>query len=140
MQFIAPIAKYFCQGDGLDIGGGKWPLEGAISVDISMGKNIELFFPDGKYDYIFSSHCLEHLVNPIAALELWKNRIHHGGVLFLYLPHPDMEYWRPENNRKHLHSWYPDQMVDILSTLGFKDIICSQRDMMWSFSVVGFVS
>jgi len=90
------------------------------------------------YDYIFSSHCLEHLADPISALEYWKTKIRKGGVLFLYLPHPEMEYWLPQNNRKHLHSWYPEDMVKIINDLGFTDVIYSERDLEWSFAVVGY--
>ena len=90
------------------------------------------------YDYIFSSHCLEHLRDPVSALENWKSHIKDGGVLFLYLPHPDMEYWLPQNNRKHLHSWYPEDISKIMEDLGYDNVIHSERDMFWSFSVVGY--
>lgn len=136
-RFIAPVAKHFCQGAGLDVGAGRWPLEGAISVELKDGGDA-MDLPAGPFDYVFSSHCLEHLQNPVAALEHWKSRLVEGGVLFLYLPHPDMAYWRPEHCRKHLHSWTPERMAQILQSLGFKNVIHSQRDMAWSFCVVGF--
>ena len=87
--------------------------------------------PDEKYDYIFSSHCLEHLVDPISALEHWKSRLKQCGVLFLYLPHPDMEYWLPQNCRKHLHAWQPEEMWKIVDDMGFYDVIHSDRDLAW---------
>lgn len=136
--FIRPVALHFCKGAGLDVGGGKWPLPGAVCVDLRNGQDA-MSLPGGVYDYVFSSHCLEHLPNTVAALEHWKSRIRPGGVLFLYLPHPDMEYWRPQHCRKHLHNWWPDEMALILSDLGFVDVINSERDMYWAFTVVGFV-
>lgn len=136
-QFIAPTAFHFCKGDGLDIGAGKWPLAWAQPVDIKDGGNA-MELPEGKFDFVFSSHCLEHLVNPISALEHWKSRLWTGGVLFLYLPHPEMTYWLPQRCRKHLHSWEPKAMANILRDLGFVDVIHSERDLAWSFSVVGF--
>ena len=136
-QFIEPVALKFCDGVGLDVGCGKWPLADAIPWDIECGLSA-YNLPPGDYDFIFSSHCLEHLDNPIQALIQWKESIKRGGVLFLYLPHPDMEYWLPQNNRKHLHSWHPKDIVKILVDLGYKNVIHSERDMMWSFSVVGF--
>jgi SAM-dependent methyltransferase len=135
-QFITPVARQFCKGSGLDIGAGKWPLPGAIPVELKDGGDA-MNLPEGLFDFIFSSHCLEHLANPIAALEHWKTRIVDGGVIFLYLPHPEMEYWRPENCRKHLHSWTPERMVEIIQALGFKNVMHSQRDLAWGFSVVG---
>lgn len=136
-QFILPVAKYFCKGDGLDIGCGDWPLEGATGVDVKHGGDA-MALPDGEYDYVFSSHCLEHLENPIAALKHWKSSLKAGGVLFLYLPHPDMEYWLPQNCAKHLHAWMPEHMAKILTDLGFINVIYSERDLAWGFCVVGF--
>jgi len=136
-QYIAPIALQFCKGRGIDVGAGKWPLHRAIPVDLADGGDA-LALPEGSFDYVFSSHCLEHLPNPVAALEHWKTRIKPGGVLFLYLPHPDMEYWLPQNNRKHLHSWFPADMQRLVADLGFTDVIHSERDLAWSFAVVGF--
>jgi SAM-dependent methyltransferase len=134
---IVPAALELCQGVGLDVGCGKWPLPGAIPVDLATGGDAMKLPPRvGGYDYIFSSHCLEHLADPIGALEHWKASLRKGGVLFLYLPHPDMEYWLPVNNRKHLHSWQPREMVKMLRDLGFADVMHSERDFAWSFTVV----
>lgn len=137
-QHIAATAKHFCVGVGLDVGAGKWPLPGARPIDATRGGDA-MALPEGLWDYVFSSHCLEHLPDHIAALEHWKSRIRPGGVLFLYLPHPDMRYWRPESCRKHRHLFYPADMADALRALGFVDVIHSERDMAWSFCVVGWV-
>lgn len=146
-QFIAPIAKFFCRGVGVDVGSGRWPLEGAVAVDSSSphdkydayhlpsNENRELH---GLWDYVFSSHCLEHLVNPVEALLHWKNSLRSGGVLFLYLPHPEMLYWQPTRNRKHLHIWQPAHVAFMLRDLGFTGVIHSERDLAWSFAVVGW--
>lgn len=136
-RFIVPIAQQFCVGEGVDVGPGRWPFPGATPVDIGP-EHSAMSLPDGPFDYVFSSHCLEHLQNPVAALEHWRSRLKPGGVLFLYLPHPDMEYWLPQNCRKHLHTWSPGQMRRILIDLGFWDVLASERDLAWSFSVVGF--
>lgn len=137
MKFAAPFAKPFCVGNGLDIGSNKWPLFGAKPIDI-INDNDAMDLPNEKYDYIFSSHCVEHLPDPIKAIEHWKSRLKVGGVIFLYLPHPQMEYWLPQFNRKHLHSWMPADMAKILTDLGFVDVIHSERDLAWGFCCVGF--
>jgi SAM-dependent methyltransferase len=136
-RWIAPLAKYFCRGVGLDVGAGQWPLPGSHPIDLKRGTDA-MALPEGLWDYVFSSHCAEHLPDPIAAIEHWKTRLRPGGTLFLYLPHPDMEYWRPQFCRKHLHSWAPAQMAGILRDLGFVDVMHSERDLAWSFAVVGF--
>ena len=142
VEYIEPIAKQFCQGEGLDIGGFMgWTLKGAIPVNIANNslKWTAYKLPQKKngWDYIASFHCLEHLENPISALEYWIQNIKREGVLFISLPHPDMEYWLPVNNRKHLHFWYPWDMEKIFQDLGLINILHSERDMYWSFSVVG---
>lgn len=137
MQFIEPVAKQFCIGLGLDIGCGKWPLPGSVPIDLSRGGSAEEL-PEGQWDYVFSSHCLEHLNDPVSALEHWQTRIKSGGVLMIYLPHPDMSYWRPQFCRKHRHLFWPKDTATMLYDLGFKDVIHSERDMAWSFCALGY--
>lgn len=135
-QYVLPIAQKFCTGRGLDVGAGPWPLPGAVPVELRDGGNA-MELPAGDWDYVFSSHCLEHLPDPVAAIEHWQSRLRIGGVLFLYLPHPDMTYWRPQFCRKHLHQWWPADMAELIGALGFKDVIHSDRDLAWGYSVVG---
>lgn len=145
-RFIAPIAKEFCKGTGIDVGCGAWPLEGAQGYDSNLLAHDtskwsvawDVKVPDHSQDYVFSSHCLEHLENPVQAIEHWKSKLKTGGVLFLYLPHPDMKYWLPQNCRKHLHVFHPADIREMLVDLGFCNVISSERDMAWSFCVIGF--
>lgn len=136
-QFIAPAALHFCKGKGVDVGSGRWPLPGARAIDFADGGDA-MRVDETDLDFVFSSHCLEYLANPVAALEHWKACLAPGGVLFLYLPHPDMGYWLPQNCRKHLHTWRPADMAKIVRDLGFVGVINSERDLAWSFAVVGF--
>ena len=110
--YIIPFAKKFCKGRGLDIGGFlDWSFPEAIPINILNEDGWDAYkLPDEKYDYIFISHTLEHLTDYVKALEYWKKHLKKDGVLFLYLPHPEMEYWLPQNNRKHLHSFYPQML------------------------------
>jgi SAM-dependent methyltransferase len=139
-KYCLPFAEQFCIGEGLDIGGfNDWTFPGARAVNITLGDGYDAYnLPEGSYDYIFSSHTLEHLPDYVKALEYWKQHLQPGGVLFLYLPHPEMEYWRPENNRKHLHLFYPQDVAKALETIGYKDVLTSERDLYWSFTVVAF--
>jgi SAM-dependent methyltransferase len=92
-------------GEGLDIGCNRpeWAFPGAILIDpILSGEWHAYNLPDKQYDYIFSSHCLEHLEDWVGALDYWKTRLKRGGTIFLYLPHYSQTYWRPWNNRKHV--------------------------------------
>jgi hypothetical protein len=136
-QYIAATALQFCQGHGLDVGCGKWPLPGAIPIERTAGADAN-GLPEGEFDYVFSSHCLEHLDDPARAVEHWSTRIRLGGVLFLYLPHPDMAYWRPQNCRKHKHLFWPKDIAQMMRDIGFINVLHGERDLAWSFAVVGF--
>lgn len=91
-------ALKFCRGNGIDLGAGLWPLPGAIPVDVmrgpGFGRTIQ-DFSDGSLDYVFSSHCLEHIDDWQRALAEWVAKLKVEGTLFLYLPHPACAIWHP---------------------------------------------
>ena len=108
-------ALKFCQGQGIDVGAGLWPLPGAVPVDVwrgpGVGRNVA-DFEDGSLDYVFSSHCLEHIENWRKALSEWIKKLKPGGVIFLYLPHPDCAIWHPGSPFVgHGHKWIPTPEV-----------------------------
>ena len=161
-KYIIPFAKEFCKGDGLDIGGtNDCHFPGATIINTDRNDPFDAYhLPDrhyfsykseesfsecrsganieGFYDFIFSSHTLEHLVKPYCALDLWIRYLKPGGVLFLYLPHPDMSYWHPQTCHKHNYIFTPLQIRAFVTVIGLTDIIMSERDLYWSFSLVGF--
>ena len=105
-RFAMPFAKELLQGNGLDIGCNRkdWAFPGAKMIDLEINDEWDAFnLPNEKYDYIFSSHCLEHINDWVGALDYWGKHLKAGGVMFLYLPHYSQTYWRPWNNRKHVN-------------------------------------
>ena len=42
--------------------------------------------PDGSQDFIIANHLLEHVADPIGALEEWYRLLRPDGILFLALP------------------------------------------------------
>lgn len=112
-RFAIPFATEICKGIGVDIGCNKedWKFPGATCIDISLCDcdAMNLPFKDKELDYVFSSHCLEHLENWVEAIEHWSDKLKSGGALFLYLPNMDYQkYWRGWNNRKHIHYLTPE--------------------------------
>jgi predicted SAM-dependent methyltransferase len=139
-QFAIPYAKHFCKGIGYDIGCMKpeWAFPNATPIDLDFDDPWHADnLPEDQVDYIFSSHCLEHVPDWIETLLYWTKKIKSGGTLFLYLPHYDQEYWRPWNNRKHKHVFLPDMLFDFMKDVGYTDIFVSQRDLNHSFIIVG---
>ena len=139
-QFAIPFAKHFCRGKGYDIGCMKpeWSYPGSIPIDLDFADEWDANnLPEEQVDYIFSSHCLEHVDDWVGTLNYWTDNLRQGGILFLYLPHYDQKYWRPWNNRKHNHVFVPEIMVDFLHDKQFTNIFSSQRDLNHSFIVGG---
>ena len=138
-QFAIPFAKHFCKGIGYDIGFCKeeWKFPGAIGIDDSLqnGFNADTL-PDKNVDYIFSSHCLEHVPHWVNTLQYWISKIKSNGILFLYLPDFSQEYWRPWNNRKHMHCFTPEIITEFLKSQNCESIFCSGIDLNNSFTVV----
>jgi SAM-dependent methyltransferase len=80
-------------------------------------------------DYIINSHVLEHLPNVVETLEYWKSALKDDGILFTYLPSYKSEYWKIQNNRKHLHEFEPKSLSYLLTDLGFKNVFVSDTDL-----------
>lgn len=135
-KFAIPYAKQVCSGEGLDIGCNRheWCFPEAKPIDPLINNIYDAYcLPAGEFDYIFSSHCLEHLPDWVKALDYWETKIKAGGTLFLYLPHPSQQYWRPYHNRKHIHVLYPELIKDYLETRGWRNIFVSKEDLNNSF-------
>ena len=103
-KIIWEVVPYL-RGRGLDIGAGDFKiLPHAISVDnchhaqfgISIRPDVFIqtaadlsMFGSQSMDFVYSSHLLEHMEDPAAALKEWYRLVKPGGYLILYLPHED---------------------------------------------------
>lgn len=60
--------------------------------------------PSANYDFVLSSHVLEHSANPILALSEWMRLLKDQGTLVLLLPHKDrtFDHRRPVTTMEHL--------------------------------------
>jgi predicted SAM-dependent methyltransferase len=67
------------------------------SVDLSLIKS-------NSYDFLLSSHVLEHIANPIKALEEWKRILTSKGYLILILPckEGNFDHKRSDTTLEHL--------------------------------------
>lgn len=127
----------YTRGLGLDIGCGPHKFfPHAIGVDSK--KDTALFgiqmepdnvvedasklpqVPDGKLDFVFSSHLLEHIEDYRAALAEWWRIIKVGGHLVLYLPHRDLypRVGQPGANPDHKHDFENDDILGAMTALG----------------------
>lgn len=137
-QFAIPYALHFCKGTGYDIGFSKesWKLPNAIGIDICLQNGFHANnLPDENVDYIYSSHCLEHVDNWVLTLEYWISHLKDGGILFLYLPDFSQKYWRPWNNRKHNHCFTPNIIYEFIKDKKMENIFISGIDLNNSFMI-----
>jgi SAM-dependent methyltransferase len=87
-------------GKGIDIGCGKDVLSRKVfkkissieSFDIEDGdaQNISCYKDKESYDFVYSSHCLEHMDEPVIALKNWYSLSKTGGYLVFTVPDEDL--------------------------------------------------
>lgn len=113
----------FCQGKGLDIGYGGDPiLPGVRGWDFEHGDaQLMRGLDNASFDFVYSSHLLEHLPDCELALKNWWRLLKPGGYLLLLLPHRDL-YEKKKNlpsrfNHDHEHFFMPEE-DDLPDTIG----------------------
>lgn len=131
------IRKYFV-GDGVDIGGKPdplslyaefFPLINSVRVwDMEDGDaQFMASAADESFDFVHSSHCLEHMNDPAEALRNWLRIVKPGGYVVVTLPDEDLYeqgVFPSTFNRDHKNtftilksrSWSP-RSVNILTLL-----------------------
>ncbi len=59
---------------------------------------------NASYDYVLSSHCIEHMANPLQGLAEWIRVLKQDGLLVLVVPHKDgtFDHRRPVTSLEHL--------------------------------------
>jgi len=82
----------YCKGKGLDVGfGGDLITNEAEGFDFEHGDAQYLRGKkDNTYDFVYSSHTIEHLPDPSIAIKNWFRVVKPGGYLIIYLPHRDL--------------------------------------------------
>src|SRR5215471_11876519 len=95
------FVKHYFRGNGIDIGAGDDPLGAYAHVFPLMG-NVEAWdqaqgdalrmrgVKNDTYDFVHSSHCLEHLTNPTEAVARWLEIVKPGGHVIITVPDEDL--------------------------------------------------
>jgi SAM-dependent methyltransferase len=118
----------YCRGRGLDIGYGGDPVTpGVVGWDFEHGDAQLLQGLDAaSFDFVYSSHLLEHLPDCALALRNWWRVLKPGGYLILHLPHRDLYEKKPRLpswfNEDHKHFFLPDR-DDPPDTLGLVPLL-----------------
>jgi SAM-dependent methyltransferase len=100
-MFDSRFATRYLVGHGIDIGGGAdslalyselFPQIANVFVydephgDAQYLENV----PDDVFDFAYSSHCLEHVRDPMIALQNWIRVVRPGGYLVISAPDEDL--------------------------------------------------
>lgn len=91
-QYWGPLEKSVLVGRGIDVGCGADPvLPDCRRFDMADGDANEVSrYVYDQFDFVYSSHCLEHMHNPqITILDWWK-LVQPGGYLFVLVPDEDL--------------------------------------------------
>jgi SAM-dependent methyltransferase len=80
------------RGKGIDIGCGPDPVtEEARRFDMQDGDaNRITDFVHEQFDFVYSSHCLEHMHDPRTTILDWWKLVKAGGFLFVLVPDEDL--------------------------------------------------
>src|SRR5271166_2503571 len=156
-----PLFRRVFRGRGLDIGHGGDRLDrdglfpdirSCDGFDLEDGdaQHILRYLAPGSYDFVNSSHCLEHLHDPLAALKSWFELVRPLGFLILVVPDEDLYEqgnWPSRFNADHKwtftfrkrQSWSPrsinlvDLLLDGLS--GFSFVRISLLDDGYDYAI-----
>lgn len=113
------FATRYLVGHGIDIGCGDdsigqykefFPLmESVMPWDLKDGDAQYMgSLPEKQFDFVHSSHCLEHLKDPLVALSRWCSLLKPEGHLVVLIPEEDMYeqgYWPSRFNGDHKHTF-----------------------------------
>jgi len=95
-------------------------------------------FGSASMDFVYSSHLLEHVVDPKATLKEWWRLIKPSGYLVLYLPH---KLFYPNigeegANPDHKSDFMPEDIVSFMKEIGSWDLVRNEdrnEDREYSF-------
>jgi SAM-dependent methyltransferase len=113
------FANTYFVGNGIDIGCGPDPLtkyaqqfplmEGVKEWDVADGDaQVMANAADDSYDFVHSSHCLEHMRDPYEAFDNWLRICKPGGHIITTIPDEDLYeqgVWPSTHNGDHKTSW-----------------------------------
>jgi SAM-dependent methyltransferase len=132
------VRKYF-RGRGVDIGGKPDPLilyteffpllTEVKTWDLEDGDAQKMEgVADESYDFVFSSHCLEHLHDPVEAIRNWLRIVKADGYIVFALPEEDLYeqgVFPSTFNRDHKNTFtmlkpssWSERSINVLELLG----------------------
>lgn len=141
------------QGEGIDIGCGNDPILPHVQpFDLIHGDANKISqHLNKKYDFVFSCHSLEHMLDPKLAIQEWLKILKPNGVLFIIVPDEDLYeqgHWPSRYNTDHKwtftinkrKSWSPKSinLLQLANELNLEIISLELQDMNFDYSIHHF--
>jgi SAM-dependent methyltransferase len=114
----ADFVETYLTGPGVEIGAFTRPIPGINPVYLDRfaeyageptkadyyGDACEVPYYDSSLNYVASSHLLEHVANPVAAIREWFRVIRHGGFIYMVVPirQKSFDHTRPLTMVEHM--------------------------------------
>lgn len=129
----------YLHGYGIDIGGGgdclKLPPEfrgGVVLWDWKDGDAQYMHkIKDNTFDFVYSSHCLEHMRNLDIAFTNWLRICKPNGYLYICVPYEtyyEKGIWPSRYNSDHKHSFTVDKASAMPANVVVKDFLARFHD------------
>jgi SAM-dependent methyltransferase len=133
----------YLKGKGIDIGAGPDPLvvlDGTVKgYDFKQGDaNFMEDQKDNIYDFVYSSHCLEHMKSVRTSLFNWCRILKPGG--YLYVTVPDFELyeklnWPSNFNLDHKFSFSKDYKRSDVNRINHYHMVEDLEPLLNSYNV-----
>jgi SAM-dependent methyltransferase len=115
----AGFASHYFVGHGIDVGCGLDSLANYAALFPRIKSITDFDLPDGdaqylakhgdaSFDFLHSSHCLEHMRDPRVALTNWLRVVKPSGYLIIMIPDEDLYeqgIWPSTFNNDHKHTF-----------------------------------
>jgi SAM-dependent methyltransferase len=98
-----------------------------FDIDVFVGDVENAPFEDAAFDFIYLSHSIEHLPDPLSAMKRVAQLLKPTGQVFVETPNIESfsakicrEYWMPLETPRHLHLFSPATLTTLLRRAGLK--------------------
>lgn len=112
------------RGQGVDVGAGNDPIQlpNCRPFDMLDGdaNHLSRYFSKDSLDYVHASQCLEHMIDPRAALLNWSICVKPGGHIVVTVPDFDAyekRHWPSRFNPDHKSAWSIWRKADKIAPL-----------------------
>lgn len=126
------LVSHFLYGPGVEIGAFNTPIPGIEPIYVDRfsefageptladyyGDSCDLPFADSSLQFVASSHVLEHVANPLAALREWFRVLRHGGIIYMVIPdfRKTFDHSRPLSTTEHMLADFCNNITQVDGT------------------------